>query len=83
MATKKPNLKRARQTMPTFVRTALEKKGALAAYKARPPYQRNDYLAWIKSAKQESTREKRLSQMLAELKGGKRYMNMPWSATRQ
>jgi uncharacterized protein YdeI (YjbR/CyaY-like superfamily) len=80
MATaKKSALKRPKQSMPAYVRAALNKRSLMAAYNARPAYQRNDYLAWIKSAKLESTREKRLKQMLSELAGGKRYMNMVWS----
>jgi len=83
MATKKkPALKRARQSMPAYVRAALDKRGLMGAYKARPAYQKNDYLAWIKSAKLASTRQKRLGQMLAELAGGKKYMNMAWSGGR-
>jgi uncharacterized protein YdeI (YjbR/CyaY-like superfamily) len=65
--------------MPAYVKDALQKRGLMTAYKARPGYQKNDYLAWIKGAKLESTRRKRLSQMLAELKGGSKYMNMRWS----
>lgn len=73
-------LKRARQTMPAHVRQALEEQGLVQAYKSRPPYQRNDYLLWIKGAKLEATRRKRLQQMLQELKAGDRYMKMPWSS---
>jgi len=75
---KKSKLKRPRQAMPAEVREALDKRGLMRAYRARPAYQKNDYLAWIKSAKLPSTRAKRLKQMLSELKGGKRYMNMAW-----
>ena len=49
-----------------------------AAYDARPPYQRNDYLAWIARAKRPETREKRVVQMLDELAGGTHYMKMKW-----
>lgn len=79
---KKSARKRPRQSMPASVRAALRKRGVTAAYKARPAYQRNDYLAWIKSGKLESTRAKRLEQMLAELEGGKKYMNTAWSGNR-
>jgi uncharacterized protein YdeI (YjbR/CyaY-like superfamily) len=48
----------------------------MEAYRNRPPYQRNDYLGWIARAKLEQTRQKRLAQMLRELAGGDRYMNM-------
>jgi uncharacterized protein YdeI (YjbR/CyaY-like superfamily) len=68
--------------MPAFVRDALNERRVMDAYKARPAYQKNDYLGWIKRAKQDATREKRLSQMLSELEGGKKYMNMDWSGGR-
>jgi len=64
--------------MPDGVRDALEARGLMDAYRARPPYQQNDYLGWIARAKLEATREKRLNQMLDELEGGKLYMKMPW-----
>ncbi len=50
----------------------------MQAYEDRPPYQRNDYLAWIARAKREDTRRKRLNQMLDELEAGDRYMKMSW-----
>ena len=48
------------------------------AYRARPPYQRNDYLGWIDRAKRPETKERRLGQMLAELEQGDLYMKMAW-----
>ena len=71
-------LRRPRQPMPAFVRRALESGGLSAAYRARPPYQRNDYLWWIGNAKREETRMRRLEQMLSELARGDRYMKMAW-----
>lgn len=50
----------------------------MTAYEARPDYQKNDYLWWIASPKQETTRQKRLAQMIDELKRGDVYMNMAW-----
>jgi uncharacterized protein YdeI (YjbR/CyaY-like superfamily) len=83
MATaKKSTLKRAKNPMPSYVTAALNDQGLLEAYKARPPYQQNDYLGWIARAKLEATRQKRVDQMLTELKGGRRYMNMDWSGGR-
>jgi uncharacterized protein YdeI (YjbR/CyaY-like superfamily) len=64
--------------MLAFVRNALRERGLLAAFRARPPYQQNDYLGWIARAKREATRHKRLDQMLDELDGGTLYMNMAW-----
>jgi len=71
-------LQRPRQPLPAFVRQALVSAGLLDAYRARPPYQRNDYLGWIRRAKREETRQRRLQQMLDELRRGDRYMKMPW-----
>lgn len=70
---------RKREDMPEFVRAALEERGLRAAYDARPPYQRNDYLLWINKARRDATKHKRLTQMLEELKGGGVYMRMNWN----
>jgi len=75
---KTTGLTRAKNPMPAFVRNALNERGLMKAYRARPPYQQNDYLGWIIRAKLEATKLKRLNQMLDELQGGKLYMNMVW-----
>ena len=72
------HLQREKQPMPGFVRSALEQRTLMDAYHARPPYQQNDYLMWINKAKLEDTKQKRLAQMLEELAGGAKYMNMDW-----
>jgi uncharacterized protein YdeI (YjbR/CyaY-like superfamily) len=72
--------RRERYPMPDYFRTALEKTKLFDAYEARPPYQRNDYIGWITGAKREETRQKRLDQMLDELKRGDVYMNMAWKS---
>ncbi|MEX0346362.1 MAG: YdeI/OmpD-associated family protein [Rhizobiaceae bacterium] len=64
--------------MPEFVRTALESEGLQNRYDQRPWYQRNDYLGWIRNAKREETKQKRLNQMLHELRTGDIYMKMDW-----
>lgn len=64
--------------MPTDVRQALDEAGLMDAYQLRPPYQRNDYLGWIGTAKRDETRTKRIEQMLAELEQGDVYMKMAW-----
>lgn len=71
---------RARESMPAFVAKALDGGRLRSAYAARPPYQRNDYLRWIRTAVREATRDKRLGQMLRELRQGDRYMGMAWKA---
>ena len=74
------NLKRPIHPMPDFVEAALEQRGLWDAYRARPPYQQNDYVGWINHAKRQATKEKRLAQMLDELERGDRYMKMAWRA---
>ena len=71
-------MKRPAHPMPDFVRKALESSGLKARYDRRPWYQRNDYLGWIGNAKREETKQKRLDQMLRELRVGNVYMNMDW-----
>jgi uncharacterized protein YdeI (YjbR/CyaY-like superfamily) len=68
--------------MPPEVERALGESGLRAAYDARPPYQRNDYVSWIDRARREDTRRKRLDQMLAELGAGQGYMGMAWGPGR-
>lgn len=69
---------RPREPMPQDIGDALQAQGVRAAYDMRPPYQRNDWLIWIKGAKRPQTREKRLHAMLAELRAGHGYMGMAW-----
>ncbi len=71
---------RERYPMPDFIREALATKKLTAAYDARPPYQRNDYIGWITRAKLPATRQKRLEQMLDELEKGDAYMKMAYRA---
>ena len=73
-----PQARRPRYEMPDFMRDALTEHGLDEAYRSRPPYQRNDYILWIDSAKREETRRKRLDQMLEELRAGDRYMKMAY-----
>jgi hypothetical protein len=64
--------------MPDFVRKALLEYGLMEAYRSRPPYQQNDYTGWIIGAKRQTTKEKRLAQMLTELERGDKFMNMDY-----
>lgn len=64
--------------MPDFFRDALNARGLMNAYLARPPYQQNDYIGWVTRAKLETTKQKRLNQMLDELEHSKVYMKMKW-----
>lgn len=75
-------LTRTRHTMPDYIREALNSRKLMNAYHERPDYQQNDYIGWITRAKREETKEKRLTQMLEELKGGRLYMNMKWHPKR-
>ena len=70
--------RRERHPMPDFVMDALKKSKLLDAYGSRPPFQQNDYVGWITSAKQPATQQRRLEQMLDELRSGDRYMKMPY-----
>jgi uncharacterized protein YdeI (YjbR/CyaY-like superfamily) len=78
----KPTLKRAVNPMPKNIRSLLVAEGLMELYKARPPYQQNDYLGWITRAKLEATKQKRIDQMLEELRQGNRYMKMRWSGSK-
>jgi DNA transformation protein len=80
---KASRMKRERYPLPGFIRDALAAKELTAAYDARPPYQRNDYIGWIMRAKRPDTQQKRLVQMLDELVQGDVYMKMDWSAGRK
>ncbi len=71
-------LKRKIHPMPAEVKLALAKRKLTNAYGERPDYQRNDYLGWIARAKLETTRLKRIDQMLDELERGDVYMKMAW-----
>jgi len=83
MAEGKSRLKRPRHPMPTFVKRALEARGLMEAYRARPAYQQNDYLGWISEARRPETRERRFEQMLDELERGGVYMNMEHPPSRK
>lgn len=71
-------MKRPRYPMPAHIKKALTDAKLMDAYNERPPYQRNDYIGWITRAVREETRQKRIQQMMKELRGGTHYMNMKW-----
>ena len=71
-------LTRPLQPMPDHIERALRTRRLEAAYRARPPYQRNDYLGWIARAKRPETRTRRVTKMLEELAAGEGYMGMAW-----
>jgi uncharacterized protein YdeI (YjbR/CyaY-like superfamily) len=73
------NLRREIEPMPDTIEKALVERGVMERYRERPAYQQNDYLSWIRRAKREATRRKRLEQMLDELERGDVYMKMSWS----
>ncbi len=74
-------LKRQKHPLPDDIRSLLDERGLMDAYHSRPAYQQNDYIGWITRAKRPETRQKRLDQMLDELKGGKSYMKMVWKSS--
>ncbi len=69
--------------MSADVQQLLTGQGLMDDYDERPRYQRNDYLGWIGRAKQPATREKRIEQMLDELRAGGVYMKMAHSPSRK
>ncbi len=71
-------LSRPVHPMPDFVSDALTKHGLFDAYRSRPAYQQNDYVGWITRAKRPQTKEKRLLQMIEELRRGDVYMKMAY-----
>ena len=73
-------MKRKVYDIPDFIVTALDNSDLWERYRARPPYQRNDYIGWITRGKREETRLKRLNQMLCELRNGDSYMGMSYNA---
>lgn len=81
MRNKLASLKRQRNPMPSFVRDALNERGLMAAYRARPAYQQNDNLNWSNQVQQEETKQKRLRQMLDELEASGIYMKMKHAAS--
>jgi uncharacterized protein YdeI (YjbR/CyaY-like superfamily) len=72
-------MKRDIHPMPDDVLAALRERGLVEAYRARPPYQQNDYIGWIGRARRGDTRERRIAQMLDELQAGGVYMKMKWN----
>jgi len=84
MSLKKPAItRRQRHSMPNDMHVALETAQLYEAYRSRPPYQQNDYIGWITHAVRPETRQKRLQQMLDELRKGDVYMKMSWRAGKQ
>ena len=65
--------------IPEDIRQLMHDRGLVEAYQARPPYQQNDYIGWIEQAKRTDTRDRRIHQMLDELKAGGLYMKMRWT----
>lgn len=73
-------MKRKVYDIPDYIASALDESRLWERYRARPPYQRNDYIGWITRGKREETRQKRLDQMLNELRSGDAYMGMRYNA---
>jgi len=69
-------MKRKKYSMTDEIKLRLDKNSLMKDYLNRPPYQQNDYIGWIQRSKKPETKEKRLQQMLYELKKGGIYMKM-------
>ena len=65
--------------MPGFVKSALESRKLMDAYRARPKYQQTEYLSWIHGARLQDEKKKRLAQMLDELAAGNAFQGQPWA----
>jgi len=65
--------------MPGNVSRALARKNLTDAFRARPEYQRNDYLKWIATAAGPTAKQQRLDQMLDELEKGGLFKGEAWS----
>jgi hypothetical protein len=83
MTTDYSKLTRERNDMTEFVLHALEDRGLMDDYLSRPAYQQNDYIGWINRARRDTTKHKRLAQMLDELEKGGVYMKMSHPASRK
>lgn len=79
----KVNLTRPIHPIPDFVEEALLENGLTETYSERPAYQQNDYIGWIQRAKLPETKQKRLDQMLDELRCGGVYMKMDHPPSRR
>jgi uncharacterized protein YdeI (YjbR/CyaY-like superfamily) len=63
--------------LPDYIKSILKKEGLLGKYEEQIYTYRKGYRQWIEEAKQEATKQKRIEQMVREVKEGKKYMNMP------
>jgi hypothetical protein len=80
---KNGRLKRKPVEMTPDIKQALETTGLRADFDHRPPYQRNEYLAWVTRAEHPDIRAKRLKQMLDELGKGGLYKRADDPASRK
>lgn len=59
--------------LPSDLRNALSTNtDALSLWKEITPLARNEFICWVESAKQDSTRERRITRSIEELRDGKR-----------
>lgn len=59
--------------VPKHIKRALKKKGLMKTYLKRPTQQQSNYIGWIEEAGKGKEQEKRLNEMLDELKVGDVY----------
>ena len=79
MSTPFDRSRRGPRPVPGYVKTALAKHKLVDAFRARPEYQRNDYVTWLEAVKLNEQRQQRLAQFISELEKGDVYMGEPWS----
>lgn len=72
----KSSLIREIHPIPGYVKEALDNHKLTEKHTQKSAYQQNDYIGWITRAKRDDTRNRRLEQMIVELKQGGVYMKM-------
>jgi len=66
--------------IPPYIKKVLQREGLLEKYNQQIYTYRKGYAQWIEGAKRQETKDKRMRQMIRELKERKVYMGMPRSS---
>lgn len=69
--------------LPLYIKKALQQSKLLDAFEKQIYTYRKGYVHWIEQAKQEETKQRRIAQMLREVKSGKEYMGMQRAPSRK
>jgi uncharacterized protein YdeI (YjbR/CyaY-like superfamily) len=76
---KRPRVSRPILEIPDDLKKALDDNGLWERYRARPPYQQNNYVGWVIGSKRPGIRNKRLMQFVDELRSGAQYMGSAYT----